>query len=147
MRIALDTNILAYAAGVNGAEAKQTTLQIIRKLPEANISVPVQVLGELFRVLVRKAGFPPALARTTILHLYNTYHAIETSSAVLLSALDLAAKHTLAIWDAMILSAAAEADCSLLLSEDMHDGFTWRGVTVANPFAAKKNELLAELLE
>ncbi|HZC22176.1 MAG TPA: VapC toxin family PIN domain ribonuclease, partial [Candidatus Binatia bacterium] len=49
-------------------------------------------------------------------------------------------------WDAIILSAAAEAGCRLLLSEDLQAGFTWNGVTVANPFAAKKHELLAELL-
>ena len=36
----------------------------------------------------------------------------------------------------MILNAAADAGCALLLSEDMRPGFAWRGVTVANPFAA-----------
>ncbi len=29
---------------------------------------------------------------------------------------------------------ARAADCTLLLTEDMQDGFTWRGVTVRNPF-------------
>jgi hypothetical protein len=29
----------------------------------------------------------------------------------------------------------------------MHDGFTWGGVTVVNPFAEKPNPLLAALLE
>ena len=35
----------------------------------------------------------------------------------------------------------------LLLSEDLQDGFTWRGVTVANPFSASPHPLLAGLLE
>jgi predicted nucleic acid-binding protein len=35
-----------------------------------------------------------------------------------------------------MLAAAAQAGCRLLLSEDMQDGFTWRGVTIRNPFAA-----------
>jgi predicted nucleic acid-binding protein len=34
----------------------------------------------------------------------------------------------------------------LLLSEDLQDGFTWRGVTVANPFGAAKRPLLAAML-
>ena len=34
----------------------------------------------------------------------------------------------------------------LLLSEDLQDGFTWRGVTVANPFAAQQHPLWASLL-
>ena len=45
------------------------------------------------------------------------------------------------------LAAAAEAGCRLLLSEDLQDGFTWSGVTVVNPFAEKKHELLAGILE
>jgi Predicted nucleic-acid-binding protein, contains PIN domain len=57
MRIALDTNILAYAEGVNGPTRKRAALELIRKLPESSTFLSVQVLGELFRVLVGKAGF------------------------------------------------------------------------------------------
>ena len=46
----------------------------------------------------------------------------------------------------MILSAASNADCQILLSEDMQDGFTWGGVTIVNPFLEKPNPLLAALL-
>jgi len=45
------------------------------------------------------------------------------------------------------LSAAAAADCRLLLTEDLQDGFTWRGVTVTNPFVPTRHELLSALLE
>jgi hypothetical protein len=34
----------------------------------------------------------------------------------------------------------------LLLSEDLQEGFTWRGVTVTNPFASALHPLLAALL-
>jgi hypothetical protein len=34
----------------------------------------------------------------------------------------------------------------LLLSEDIQAGFTWRGVTVVNPFAAQPSPLLKGLL-
>ena len=40
--------------------------------------------------------------------------------------------------DAVILSAAAESGCRLLLSQDLQEGFTWNGVTVTNPFAPRK---------
>jgi predicted nucleic acid-binding protein len=65
----------------------------------------------------------------------------------MLSAADLATDHQLSIWDSVILSAAAEAGCRLLLSEDLHDGFTWKGVTVTNPFAPAKYALLAAMLD
>ena len=43
-------------------------------------------------------------------------------------------------------SAAAEGGCRLLRSQDLQEGFTWNGVTVTNPFAPKKNDLLIALL-
>jgi predicted nucleic acid-binding protein len=33
----------------------------------------------------------------------------------------------------------------MLLSEDMHEGFTWGGVTIVNPFASPAHELLDDL--
>lgn len=67
MRVALDTNILAYAEGVNGPDMKRTALQLIEALPGSAVQLPVQTLGELFSLLVRKAGRAPAKARKAIL--------------------------------------------------------------------------------
>ena len=64
----------------------------------------------------------------------------------MLAAADLAIDHQLSIWDSVVLFAAAESGCRLLLTEDMQEGFTWKGVTVTNPFATSKHELLAALL-
>lgn len=146
MRLALDTNILAYAEGVNGAPRKKITLDILDKLPADSCFLPVQVLGELFHVLVRKAGRSPERARAAILSWQDAFPLIETSPLVLLAATDLAAHHGFSIWDAVIFSAAAAAGCRLLLSEDLQSGFTWNGVTVANPFSSVKHELLAAVL-
>jgi predicted nucleic acid-binding protein len=146
MRVAFDTNILAYAEGVNGAAMKRTALGLVEKLPEGAVLLPVQALGELFHLLVRKAGRTPTKARDAILSWRDAFTLIETSAEVMLAAADLATAHQLSIWDSVILSAAAEAGCRLLLSEDLQEGFTWRGVTVTNPFSTPKHELLAGLL-
>jgi predicted nucleic acid-binding protein len=146
MRVALDTNVVAYAEGVNGAVRKKTVLQLIEKIPTESTFLPVQVLGELFHVLVRKAGRSPERARAAILSWQDAYALIETSPSVLFAATDLAVQHRLSIWDAVILAAAAAAGCRLLLSEDLQDGFTWSGVTITNPFAARRHELLETLL-
>ena len=146
MRVALDTNVLAYAEGVNGTVRKAETAELLQRLPEEETFVPVQALGELFHVLVRKAGRSSERARHAILSWHDTFPTIETSPAVLRGAIDLAAGQGLGIWDAIVLSAAAAAGCRLLLSEDLQAGFTWNGVTVVNPFATKKHELLEGLL-
>ena len=147
MRVALDTNILAYAEGVNGAPMRKAALELVQRLPEGTTLLPVQTLGELFNLLVRKARRPPAKARKAILSWRDAFPLIETSAEVMLAAADLATDHQLSIWDSVILSAAAESGCRLLLSEDLQEGFTWKGVTVTNPFAPSKHELLTALLD
>ena len=147
MRVALDTNILAYAEGVNGAPMRKAALELVQRLPEGTTLLPVQTLGELFNLLVRKAKRPPARARKAILSWQDAFPLIETSAEVMLAAADLATDHQLSIWDSVILSAAAESGCRLLLSEDLQEGFTWKGVTVTNPFAPSKHELLTALLD
>lgn len=147
MRLALDTNILVYAEGVNGEARQHAALDIVGKVPRASTFVPVQVLGELFRVLVSKSPLSAKAAQGRVANWQASFPLIATSPSVLSSALDLAVQHKLHVWDAVILSAASEADCRFLLSEDLHDGFTWRGVTVVNPFAPKKHESLERLLD
>lgn len=146
MRLALDTNILAYAEGVNGAAMKRASLELVEKLPQDTVLLPVQALGELFNVLVRKAGRSPAKARRAILTWQDAFPLIETSAEVMLAATDLATDHQLSIWESVIFSAAAAAGWRLLLSEDLQDGFTWKGVSVTNPFSTRKHPLLAALL-
>jgi predicted nucleic acid-binding protein len=146
MRIALDTNVLAYAEGVNGAQKKEQALQLIERLPSESVFLPVQTLGELFQLLLRKLKHTPAQARTAVLAWQDAYALIETSEEVLLAAVELAVAHRFSFWDGVVLGAAREGGCRLLLSEDLQDGFTWNGVTVANPFATSPNPLLTGLL-
>jgi predicted nucleic acid-binding protein len=143
--VALDTNVLAYAEGVNGSAMKKAALELVDRLPQNLVALPVQSLGELFQLLVKKAGRSPAEARKAILSWRTAYALVETSSEVLLAALDLSVRQ-FSIWDAVILCAAAEADCHLLLSEDMQNGFVWRGVTIVNPFAKPRHPQLEALL-
>ena len=108
--------------------------------------LPTQTLGELFNVLVRKAKQRPNRVREAVLSWRDAYPVIETSAAVIVNATDLATDHGLTIWDSVVLAAAAQAECRLLLSEDLQEGFTWRGVTVSNPFAATLHPILVALL-
>jgi len=147
MRLALDTNILAYAEGVNGAARRQAVLEILAKLPQENTFLPVQVLGELFHVLTRKANRSPEKARVAIHSWRDVFPLIETSPEVMLGATDLAVDHQMGVWDSVIFCASAAAGCRLLLSEDFQSGFTWNGVTVTNPFSRNIHPLLSGLLE
>ena len=134
MRVALDTNILAYAEGVNGQARKDAALRILQEFGEHEVMLPVQALGELFVVLTRKAKREAAEVRIALLGWSDSFAMIETTPDVIVEAMELVTTHRLSFWDSVMLAAAAQAGCRFLLYEDMQDGFTWRGVTVRNPF-------------
>jgi predicted nucleic acid-binding protein len=149
-RIALDSNILIYFSGVKVEESDAPKVQrVVELLPQlksqGELVVPVQALGETFIVLKRN-GWSAKAARKAVTQMKFGMEPAGSSDTALEAALQLAVDHKLQFWDSLILSAAAEAGCSLLLSEDMQDGFVSRGVTVANPFAEKLHPKLARLL-
>lgn len=146
MKAALDTNVLAGAEGVDGVSRHTAALHLLRALPRERVVLPVQVLGELFNVLVRKAARSRSDARSAILSWRDAFPVSETTPEAMLAAADLATDHQLGIWDSVVLSVASMAGCRVLLSEDMHAGFTWGGVTVVNPFA-ERHPLLDVLLD
>ena len=142
MRVALDTNILAYAEGIGDTARRDASLNLLDRLPAGSVVLPAQTLGELFRVLTGKAKCPPDAARTRIQQWADSYDVADSTWAALQSAFDLTVDHSLSIWDALILAVTAENRCRLLLTEDLHHGFTWRGVTVVNPYHIPCHPLL-----
>jgi predicted nucleic acid-binding protein len=146
VRIALDTNVLVYAEGIDDLQRRTTAKGLLAQLPRELLVVSVQVLGELFNVLTRR-NVPRELARARVAYWRESLSIHETSCELMDAALDLAADHRLSVWDALVLAAAGEARCDLLLSEDFQEGFAWRGVTVINPFAIAPHKRLASLLK
>ena len=146
MRVALDTNILAYAEGLGDALRCGMALQLVEQLHSAEVVLPAQTLGELSRVLTGKAKRTASQAREAVLGWADSFEVADSTWFAFQAALDLTVDHQLPMWDALILAVAAENHCRLLLSEDFHNGFTWRGVTVVNPFAEPRAPLLTGLL-
>ena len=140
MRSAFDTNVLAYAAGlrfIDADEAKiaSANLLIGPILAEGALVLPAQVQAELHHLLRRKAGFSPALVTEMVAEYADFATTIPTDPSVLAEAFELAEKHNLQTYDAIILAAAAQGGCDVLYSEEMQHGFEWNGVLVVNPFA------------
>ena len=145
MIVAVDANILAYAEGIDDPQRQATAQAVMRGLPDDAVVIPLQALNELFNVLARR-GWGIGAIRQAIVTWHRSYAVAPTSEAAMMAAIDLAADHRLNIWDSVTMSVAAESGCRLLLSEDLQNGFTWRGVTVANPFVAEQHPLLTSLL-
>ena len=145
--MAIDTNVLVYAEG-EGDDARCASAQrLLARVQPTAVVLPVQVLGELHRVLTGRFRRDGRAAREAILGWSDAFRVAESSHAALQSAMDLHADHQLPIWDALILAVAAEQGCRLLLSEDYQAGFTWNGVTVVDPFSARPHPLLHQALK
>ncbi|HZK98618.1 MAG TPA: PIN domain-containing protein [Caulobacteraceae bacterium] len=150
MRLALDTNILVYAERLNigpGDLSKTAfAVHLVSRIRLGSMVLARQTLAELHRVLVRKGRKTPEEASARVRLWARDAELIDTDAAVFDGALELASNHGFQIFDAIILAAAVEARCDLLLSEDFQDGFAWRGVVVTNPFGPVPDRRLASLL-
>ena len=148
MRVALDTNVLVYAEGWGDDARCKLAGDLIARLKPTDSIVAVQVLGELSRVLTSKIKKSGSEVRELLLSWSDGVVVADTTWTAFQSAMDLSVDHQISMWDALILAVAAENKCRLLLSEDFQNGFTWRGVTVVNPFEtkAKPYKLLASVI-
>ncbi len=146
-RVAVDTNILVYAEDYGSDPRSAKAVRLFDWLGPQGYCVPVQVAGEFMRVLTRKGKRSPARAEAALSQWSANAEFLPTTAEAFCAALDLMTKHKLDIWDAVILSVSAESGCSLLLSEDMQDGFVWRGLTIVNPFAGSLHPLLQSAID
>lgn len=149
-RVALDSNILAYLAGVSRARKDDAKIVRARALIEqissnATLIAPTQALGELF-VVLRRGDATAEQARSIVMEFAESLGEADSMRSGVLAAADLVVNHRLQFWDALIISAAAEAGCTLLLSEDMQHGFIVRGLTIVNPLTDPAHPKLAALL-
>jgi predicted nucleic acid-binding protein len=151
MRVALDSNILAYLAGVSRSAEDDDKIAKVRELvsrlaKSVSLIAPAQTLGELF-VVLRRSGASAEEAREVLLEFAEAFGTSASETRTALSAADLVIDHKLQFWDALIVTAAADAGCALLLSEDMQHGFVTRGLTIVNPLAGDTHPKLTALIE
>ena len=66
MKIALDSNVLAYSEDVGDTVKRDIVIDLIYALLQDMAVIPVQVPDVLFNVLVRKAGRSRSDAKSTV---------------------------------------------------------------------------------
>lgn len=126
-----DTNVLLYLLSADAAKADRAEAVLA-----GGGTVSVQVLNEFASVASRKLRMPWA----EISEVLEPLRAVCVVEPLTLEthqrALQLAERHGLSFYDALILAAALLAGCKTLHSEDMQDGqVIERKLTIRNPFA------------
>jgi predicted nucleic acid-binding protein len=125
-----DTNVLIYAfAAGDRRSARAEAL-----LAEGGV-IGVQVLNEFTNVVRRKLGWEwPQVdaALTVITELMEPVRPLTAD--IHTHAVRLARSSALSFHDALIVAAAADAGCRVLLTEDLQHSRKFGGVTIQNPF-------------
>lgn len=128
-RIFVDTNILVYAL-LDDSHKQQTALNLL----QSGCVISTQVLNEFTNVARKKAK----LEWQEIIDLSNAIQSlteiIPLDLAIHNRALTIAASYGYSFYDSLIVAAALEAGCNLLISEDMQDAQKIQQLTINNPF-------------
>lgn len=137
-RLFVDTNVVVYLFDADAPDKRQRAREIFEaEGPEGRLVLSTQVIQEFYVSVTRKLEHPlpedEAEAAAKELALLDV---VEIEVPMVLRAISLARRHTLSLWDALIVEAALQRGCTRLLSEDMQDGRRFGDLTIENPFSS-----------
>jgi predicted nucleic acid-binding protein len=136
-RFFLDTNIFVYSFDRSAVVKSRKAAQLIRKaLTTQKGIISYQVVQEFFNVALRKFSQPmkAADAEQYLGIVFRPLLGVHSSQAHYAEALHLQAKSGLSWYDSLIVSAAIQAQCDILFTEDLQHGQRFGTLQVANPF-------------
>jgi predicted nucleic acid-binding protein len=138
MRIFFDTNVLIYTVDAGDPERQAIALdRFACAADEDSIVLSTQVLQEFYNITTRKLQPPLSAAEATRqLTQLSAFEVVGASAQSVLAAAELARKHRLQWWDALILEAALRANADVLVTEDGQHGRRFGSLVVENPFLA-----------
>ena len=131
----VDTNILLHATSRDPSDAVKRAIALVL-LDRHDLGLSVQVLQEFYVQATRptrRYRLADGDARNLVLSWTRT-QVQDNTAGIMLSALDIQARHRLSYWDSAIIAAAAALGCDTLLTEDLSHGQVVAGVTITNPF-------------
>jgi predicted nucleic acid-binding protein len=136
-KVFFDTNVLIYAVAQDDPRSTQA-----EELLASGGVLSVQILNEFASVARRKI----LMSWSDVAEALNAFRVLCPSPLPITiemhdAALKIAEKHGYNIYDALVVSAALEAGCTTLYSEDLHDGQTIDGqLTIRNPFVGSSGQ-------
>lgn len=144
MRRFFDTNVLVYSRDPDDAAKRAHARALIEKsIEEESFVVSTQVLVEFYATSVRRRLLGPAQA-LELVRFWGGHDTVPHTPDLVTRGLELHQAHSLSVWDGLIVQAALDARCDVLLSEDLQHGRRFGDLEVANPFLpAVAHEALA----
>ena len=136
-RFFLDTNIFVYSFDRSAAQKSQKSAQLIRRaLTTQKGVISYQVVQEFFNVALRRFTQPmkTADAEQYLSTVFRPLLSVHSSQALYAEALHLHSQSGLSWYDSLIVSAALQARCDLLYTEELQHGQRFGTLQVRNLF-------------
>jgi len=133
----LDTNIFVYTFDQSAPAKARRALRLIRDAVDTQEGiVSYQVVQEFFHVALRRFSRPMSVADAEryLATVFRPLLAIHSSEELYQDSFRLANRYGLSWYDALIVAAALEGQCSVLYSEDLQTGQLLGSLRVINPF-------------
>ena len=133
----LDTNLFVYATDKNEPVKRSIALELIREVTvNCGGVIRYQVMHEFFNVVLNKT--PRKMrheeAQQFLETVFRQMEPVPSSFALVSEAIRIQDRYRLSWYDSLIVSAAQQAGCDILYSEDLQHGQQFGPVTVQNPF-------------
>jgi predicted nucleic acid-binding protein len=141
--ITADTNVLIYLWDNADPEKLAAAQAIVAGLARTESPLALQVIGEAQNVMRRKLGQPPWQAAQNARNLLTAFDIFVATESNAAESLSLMAAGRMSYWDAMLVTAARDAGCDVLLSEDMQHGGQLGRLSIVNPFSTDPASLRA----
>jgi predicted nucleic acid-binding protein len=135
-RVFVDTNILVYSRDASEPEKQRQAMAWMSHLWKSRTGrLSFQVLQEYYSTVTGKLqpGMEPKDARDDVQALF-AWRPIPIGADIIKGAWIVQDRYKLSWWDALIVSAAQIGNCSLLLTEDLHENQVIGKVRIINPF-------------
>jgi predicted nucleic acid-binding protein len=136
MNIFFDTNVLVYAVDAGDPARQEIAIdRFARAVKDDTVMLSTQVLQDFYNITTRKLK-PPLSAREAAGQLSQlcAFEVVGSTADSVLAAVELAHKHRLQWWDALILEAAIRGNADLLVSQDGQHGQRFGRLVIENPF-------------
>ena len=133
--LTLDTNILLQALDADAGDRHRLAGTIVDQAVLLDCRLTLQAVSEFHAVVSRKRLVPAAEAAAQAEDWLTMFRSVAASVGAIRAALTAAARGRASYWGALLVATAAEAGCSIILTEDLADGTVMQGVRIINPFA------------
>jgi len=133
-KIFIDTNILVYSLDNHDPEKMKKTRSILSMIIEKQSGVlSTQVMQEFYVIATKKLNGDPIIIKGLMNHL-SKFEIVTITPELIFAAIDFSILNRISFWDALIIAAAASANCKEIWTEDLNHGQVIQGVRINNPF-------------